>query len=53
MGDSGVTYSWWNYRVIRKSDKKAITVPVHLQDTFNKEGKIISEIVYYNAGLFK
>ena len=53
MGDSGVTYSWWNYQVIRKSDKKAITVPVHLQDTFNKEGKIISESVYYNAGLFK
>lgn len=53
MGNSGVVYSWWTYHMIRKSDKKAINLPVHLQDTFNQEGKIISEIAYYNGGLFK
>ena len=53
MGDSGVVYSWWTYHMVRKSDKKAIELPVHLQDTFNKEGKIIREIAYYNGGLFK
>lgn len=53
MGDSGVVYSWWTYHIVRKSDKKAFEMPVHFQDTFNKEGKIISEIAYYNGGLFK
>ena len=53
MGDSGVVYSWWTYHMVKKSDKKEIALPVHLQDTFNKEGKIITEIAYYNEGLFK
>ena len=52
MGDSGIVYSWWTYHLIRKSDKKAIEMPIHFQHTFNKEGKIIREIAYYNGGLF-
>lgn len=51
IGDSRDVFSWWNYHLIRKSDKKKITLPVHIIDGFNKEGKIISETAYYNAAL--
>lgn len=51
MGDMGVVLSWWNINFIRKADKKAITMPIHYQMNFNKEGKITSETAYYNAKL--
>ena len=51
MGDSRVVLSWWNINFIRKSDKKAITLPIHYQMNFNEEGKITSETAYYNAKL--
>ena len=53
MGDSRAVLSWWNFHLIRKSDKKAITLPVHLQDNFNADGKIIYEIAYYSAAALK
>ncbi|WP_162628037.1 nuclear transport factor 2 family protein [Arcticibacterium luteifluviistationis] len=53
MGGTGVLYSWWDFHVIRKSDKKEITVPFHYQHNVNKEGKIVHTIVYYNNALFK
>jgi hypothetical protein len=51
MGDARVVQSWWNINLIRKSDKKAIVLPVHYINDFNKEGKITSETAYYNAKL--
>ena len=53
MGDAGTLYSWWNMHFIRKSDKKAITVPMHLDHSVNKEGKITNTIWYYNGVLLK
>ena len=53
LGDDGVVLSWWKFNFIRKSDKKAITVPIHFSHGFNKEGKIISETAYYNAKLLE
>lgn len=51
MGDARVVQSWWNINFIRKSDKKAITLPIHYQMYFNKDGKITSETAYYNPKL--
>ncbi|HZJ35068.1 MAG TPA: nuclear transport factor 2 family protein [Gillisia sp.] len=51
LGDARVVQSWWNINLIRKSDKKAIVLPVHYINDFNKEGKITSETAYYNAKL--
>lgn len=52
LGDSHVVLSWWNFHFIRKSDNKEFSVPVHFSDDFNKDGKIISEMAYYNPALF-
>ena len=49
----GVLYSWWNFYFIRKSDKKEIKVPFHYAHNVNKDGKITSEVVYYNGNLLK
>lgn len=51
MGDARVVQSWWNINIVRKSDKKAIVMPIHYIHDFNKEGKIISELAYYNPKL--
>ncbi len=51
LDDARVVMSWWNYNLIRKTDKKKMTLPVHYINGFNKEGKIISETAYYNAAL--
>jgi hypothetical protein len=53
MGDAGTLYSWWNLHVIRKSDDKAIEVPIHYSHTVNKEGKFTSVSAYYNGSLFE
>jgi hypothetical protein len=53
LGDARVVMSWWNYNLIRKSDKKAFVLPVHLSDDFDANGKIISETVYYNGASLK
>lgn len=51
MGNQGLVQSWWNINFIRKSDKKAIVLPIFYTHTFNDEGKITSETAYYNAKL--
>ncbi len=51
MGNQRLVQSWWNINLIRKSDKKAIALPIFYTDTFNDEGKITSETAYYNAKL--
>lgn len=53
MGDNGVLYSWWKLHLVRKSDKKAFTVPIHYEHDVNKDGKIVNVISYYNAALLK
>lgn len=53
MGDNGVLYSWWKLHLVRKSDKKAFTVPIHYEHDVNKDGKIFNVISYYNAALLK
>jgi ketosteroid isomerase-like protein len=53
LGDSGVVYSWWTWRLIRKSDKKEISLPMHYQHNVDKSGKITSEMAYYNGSLMK
>lgn len=45
--------SWWNMHLIRKADKKEIVMPMHLNDDFDAEGKIISEVIYYNGSLLE
>lgn len=47
--DVRVVQSWWTYRLIRKSDKKAIDLPVLYIDNFDDKGKITSEIAYYST----
>jgi len=51
MGNAKVVQSWWNYKLIRKSDKKEIVLPVLFIDTFNDDGMIIFEIAYYSEKL--
>lgn len=53
ISNSDVVYSWWTWHLIRKSDKKEITLPVHYEHDFDKNGKIFREIAYYNAALLK
>ncbi|PKB18874.1 hypothetical protein [Flavobacterium sp. 5] len=48
LEDARVVQSWWKIRLIRKSDKKNITLPMMFIDTFNDKGKITSEIAYYS-----
>ncbi|HZF62992.1 MAG TPA: hypothetical protein VEZ55_00830 [Chitinophagaceae bacterium] len=53
LNNSDIVYSWWRWHLVRKSDKKEISFPIHFEHDFNKEGKIIREIAYYNAALLK
>ncbi len=53
LGNADVVLSWWEYRLIRKSDKKAITLPVFIIHYFNDKGKISSEQVYYSAKMLE
>ncbi|SFZ93963.1 SnoaL-like domain-containing protein [Flaviramulus basaltis] len=51
MGEGREVLSWWNYHLIRKSDKKEISVPFHFSDSFDADGKIVSEMIYYSQTL--
>jgi hypothetical protein len=53
IGDSGVVYSWWDISLIRKSDKKAIKLPIHYAHDVNKEGKFVNTTSYYNPVLLE
>jgi limonene-1,2-epoxide hydrolase len=46
--DARVVYSWWNFILVRKSDKKKINLPMMVTDNFNDKGKIIEETLYYS-----
>jgi limonene-1,2-epoxide hydrolase len=48
LDDARVVQSWWKIRVIRKSDKKNLVLPMMFIDTFDDKGKITNEIMYYS-----
>ncbi|MFD0991232.1 nuclear transport factor 2 family protein [Mariniflexile jejuense] len=51
MSNGREVLSWWNYHLIRKSDKKRLTVPFHFSDSFDADGKIVGEMAYYSLPL--
>ncbi len=51
MGNGREVLSWWNYHLIRKSDKKKLTVPFHFSNSFDADGKIVAEMAYYSQSL--
>ena len=51
--DSYVVYSWWVWSGISKANGKKIESPIMLSDSFNKEGKIVSEEAYYSSNHFE
>lgn len=53
LNEARTVLSWWNYKFVRKSDKKEISLRVHFVHDFNKEGKITGGSSYYNASLFQ
>ena len=53
LNDTRVVLSWWNFRLIRKSDKKEITMPIFFVDNFDDKGKIVGEMAYYSAKLLE
>ncbi len=53
MGNGRSVLSWWNLHLIRKSDKKEIVMPMHINDDFDEDGKIASEILYYSSALLE
>lgn len=53
MNNGRVVMSWWDFHLVRKSDKKKITLSMHMSDDFDEEGKITSEIIYFNRALLE
>jgi ketosteroid isomerase-like protein len=52
LGNASNVLSWWNFRLIRKSDKKSIVVPIFYTHEFDDKGKITNEIAYYSEKAF-
>jgi len=53
LGNAKVVQSWWNIRMIRKSDKKEIVVPIMFLHDFNDDGMITSESAYFSEKLLE
>lgn len=51
MEDGREVLSWWKFNLVRKSDKKVITMPMHLSNSFDEKGKIVGEVAYYSEAL--
>ena len=49
LNNQKVVFSWWNFNVIRKKDKKELVLPMMFMDNFNDAGKIVFETAYYSA----
>jgi hypothetical protein len=47
--DSYMVYSWWVWSGISKASGKKTEFPVMLTHSFNKEGKIVSEDIYFSS----
>lgn len=53
MGNGRSVLSWWNFHLIRKADKQEIVLPMHMNDDFDEDGKITSEVIYFNRSLLE
>ncbi|WP_339706067.1 nuclear transport factor 2 family protein [uncultured Kriegella sp.] len=53
MDNGRSVLSWWNFHLIRKADKKEIVLPMHMNDDFDEDGKITSEVIYFNRSLLE
>lgn len=51
MSNGREVLSWWKYNLIRKSDKKKLSLLVHLSDSFDTDGKIVAQRIYYSESL--
>jgi hypothetical protein len=51
MDNGREVLSWWNFNLVRKADKKVIMLPIHLSNGFDENGKMISEVAYFNESL--
>lgn len=51
MDNGREVLSWWKFNLIRKSDKKAVTLPIHLSNSFDEKGKMVAETAYYSESL--
>ncbi len=51
--DARAVFSWWNFILIRKSDKKKIELPMMISDDFNAKGKITAETLYYSQKILE
>ncbi|MBX3242654.1 MAG: hypothetical protein KIT80_03970 [Chitinophagaceae bacterium] len=51
MDNGREVLSWWKFNLVRKSDKKAIALPMHLSNSFDEKGNIVAEIAYYSEAL--
>ena len=49
ISDGRVVQSWWNFTLIRKSDKKKIVVPAMYTHDFNEDGMITNSMAYYSS----
>jgi len=49
IGDNYTVQSWWNFKLIRKSDKKKFTIPAMYTHDFNDEGMIERGISYIST----
>jgi len=45
----GLVQSWWRISLVRKSDNKAIVLPVMVNHRFNDEGKIVKSFEAWNG----
>lgn len=52
IDNAKVVYSWWDIRLVRKSDKKKLNIPIMFSHRFNDDGKIIHEYAYFSSKLF-
>ena len=50
-GDGSTVLSWWNFRFKNKVTGAEVVIFMHLSHNFNKEGKITSQVAYYNGNL--
>ncbi len=51
MGNGREVLSWWKFNLVRKSDKKAIVMPMHVSMGFDENGKIVFESAYYSEAI--
>lgn len=53
IGNSKVVQSWWTVRLVRKSDKKKINLPLMFMHSFNDDGKITREVGYFSLQMLE